>query len=216
MESTYLDRYLTVDYERSEFYVSQCAFQQDATEHIITIPSVNSTSANPPSVAHGHSLPTGAIVGIAVGGVLLGVILVLALLFFFKKRPFAKPQVAKPTEDPPVEMVEYSFTGKPELDSAPMSPKPATEISGMPVEYYRPDKEATSELVGTGPSTIYEMMGDTPKAQELQGTESSPNSPRSPFADRRSLMSGTVSPFSDRSDRGDEPKGRRESNLESP
>jgi hypothetical protein len=54
------------------------------------------------------------------------------------------------------------------------------------------------------------MMGDTRRAQELQDTASSPNSPRSPYADRRSLMSGTVSPVSEG---GGDSRARRESNL---
>ena len=133
------------------------------------------------------SEPQAAIVGIAFGGILLGVVLVVALLFFKKIGPFAKKpeEVSKPPEEPPIEMVEYQFTGKPELDSspAPVSQKYVSEIGGMPVEYY---------------------------ALEKEGTASSPNSPRSPNADRRSLMSGTVSPVSDG---GGDSRARRESNL---
>ena len=220
---SYFSRYLTVDYERSTFYLSQCAFQGGATQHIIPIlstnSSTNSTSPNPTSSpassGSSHSFPIGAIVGIAIGGILLGVVLVLALLFFKKIGPFAKKpeEVSKPPEEPPIEMVEYRFTGKPELDSspAPVSQKHASEIGGMPVEYYAPEKEGTSAgELEAGPSMIFEMMGDTTRAQELQDTASSPNSPRSPYADRRSHMSGTVSPVSDR---GEDSRARRESNL---
>lgn len=198
--------YLTVDYERSKFYVSQFAFQGGATQHIIPILSTNSTSptttSSPASSDSSHSFPIGAIVGIAVDGILLEVVLVLALLFLKKIGPFAKKpeEVSKPPEEPPIEMVKYQFTGKPELDSspAPVSQKHISEIGGIPVEYYAQEKEGTrAGELEAGPSMIYEMMGDTHRAQELQGTASSPNSPRSPHADRRSLISGTVSLVSD-------------------
>jgi hypothetical protein len=183
-----MDSYLTVDYERSEFYVSQCAFQQGATEHIITIPSLNSTSVSPTS---SHSFPLPAIVGIAVGGIILGVVLVLGLLFFFKIPPFAKSKAKSQTgpTDEVQEMTEYM--DKPELDTIPISAKPATEIAGTAVEYYRPDKDGSRELENTGPDMVYEMLGDTPRAQELHAAERSPISQGSP-------LSGTVSPVSDR------------------
>lgn len=195
-----MDRYLTVDYERSKFYVSQTAFQEGATEHIITISSPNSTVNVVPSPPSGHSLPTAAIVGIAVGCVILGVVGVLALLFFLKKRPFAKPKEdAKPSEEPPIEMTEHTFGGKPELDDTAMPPKPPTEMAAVAVEYYPPDKDAR-ELESPRPNIIYEMLGDTPRAQELHAVESSSHSPRSPES-QISRLSGTISPVSDRGER---------------
>ena len=115
--------------------------------------------------------------------------MVLCLLFYFKIPPFAKPKTETvPTEDVE-EMTEYM--GKPELDTFPVSPKPATEIAGMAVEYYRPDKEEARELEDTGPNVVYEMLGDTPKAQELHAVEAASVSQRSP-------LSRTISPVSDR------------------
>jgi hypothetical protein len=153
-----------------------------------------------PNSSPGHSFPIAAIVGIAVGCIVLGVALVLGFLYFSKKRPFAKPKEATKPEDPPIEMTEYVFDGKPELDNTPMSPKPPTEIAGAAIEYYSPEKDGRRELESPGPNIVYEMPGDTPTAQELHGVGSDPNSPRSP-ASALSRASGTVSPVSDRGGR---------------
>jgi len=175
-------------------------FQQSATEHIITIPSLNTTVTVVKVPSSGHSLPIAAIVGIAVGCIILGVVAVLALLFFLKKRPFVKPKnEANPPEEPPVEMTEYNFEGKPELGDTAMPPKPPTEMAGVAVEYYPPDKNAR-ELESPTPDVVYEMLGDTPGVQELHAVDSPAHSPRSP-ASQISRASGTISPVSDRGGR---------------
>jgi hypothetical protein len=195
-----LGRYLTVDYERSKFYISQTAFQQGATEHIITISPPNSTRTAVPEPSPSHSLPTAAIVGIAVGCIILGVVGMLALLFLLKKRPFAKPKEdTKPSEEAPIEMIEYNFEGKPELGDTALPPKPPTEMAAVAVEYYPPDKDAR-ELESPRPNVVYEMDGGMPGVQELHAVESSSHSPRSPES-QLSRLSGTVSPVSDRDER---------------
>jgi hypothetical protein len=152
-----------------------------------------------PSTA--HSFPIAAIVGIAIGCIILGVIAVLALLFFLQKRPFAKQkEEVKTPEATVIEMTEYNYDGKPELDDTAMSPKPPTEMAAVAVEYYPPDKDAR-ELESPRPNTIYEMLGDTPGVQELHAIGSiTHSSPRSP-ASQISRLSGTISPVSERGER---------------
>jgi hypothetical protein len=176
-----LGRYITADYERSEFYLSQCNFQQGATEHIITIPSVNSTSTTSPS---GHSLPVGAIVGIVVGCVLITVGLVLCLLFFKKYPPFAKKRAEKESDRTDEIHEAEEYTGKPELDTITPDIKPATEIAGEAIEYYRPAKDVTFEMGNPAPDVVHEMPGDSPKAQELSAEGRPPESasPISPMS----------------------------------
>lgn len=156
-----------------------------------------------PRPSPGHSLPIAAIVGIAVGCIILGVVAVLALLFFLKKRPFAKKkEEAKSSGDAPIEMTEHTpYDGKPELGDTALPPKPPAEMNAVAVEYYPPDKNAR-ELESPRPNVVYEMAGDTPEVQELHAVDSAAHSPRSP-ASQISRLSGTVSPVSDRGERGE-------------
>ncbi|KAF8858808.1 hypothetical protein BDZ45DRAFT_386951 [Acephala macrosclerotiorum] len=74
-------RYLTVDYEGSKFYLSQTTFLQNASQHIIAIPSLNSTSSD--NTLH-HSLPIGAIAGLVVARILAGITLMTCAWIILK------------------------------------------------------------------------------------------------------------------------------------
>lgn len=80
------EAYLIVDYERSNFTIAQAAFPDPLpAAKIVTIePPSNSTSTTTSSTK--STLGVGAIAGIAVGGVVLGILLALGAFFFFRKR----------------------------------------------------------------------------------------------------------------------------------
>jgi hypothetical protein len=166
-------RYLTVDYERSEFYLSQASFAQNASQHIITIPSINSTSSNETT---SHRLPVGAIVGIAIGGVVVVVGLTICVLIFLKHTPCNKhePEEAPPAY-PPDPKVEFVFNGKPELDGGREVGSPAPVTIGTAVEYYPADKHASHEIAEgrmlprPASTNIHEMSGDHPERHEMLG-----------------------------------------------
>jgi hypothetical protein len=178
-------RYLTVDYERSEFYLSQASFAQNASQHIITIPSINSTSGNE---TISHRLPIGAIVGIAIGGVVVLVGLTICVLIFLKRTPCNKhePEEAPPAY-PPDPKDEFVFTGKPELDGGREIGSPVPVTSGTAVEYYPPDKHVSHEIAEgrmlprPASTIIHEMSGDRPERHEMLGdTDQSRLRPLSP------------------------------------
>ena len=81
------ETYLTVDYERNNFSLSQAVFSQDAltSTQIVEIFSPNVTPVPAPPTA--QSLSTGALIGIVVGAIcLLLIILGTASIVFVRKR----------------------------------------------------------------------------------------------------------------------------------
>lgn len=88
------ETYLTVDWERAVFNISQALFQEDAASNIVTISPVNATtisgsnSTSDSAQNHSsHSLSTGAIAGIAVGFMLVaGALLAIVIYLFIRRR----------------------------------------------------------------------------------------------------------------------------------
>ncbi|KAI8934836.1 hypothetical protein NX059_008516 [Plenodomus lindquistii] len=79
------ESYLTVDYERGNFSLSQATWPDPLpAANIITITSPNSNQSNPLS-SSSSGLSTGAIVGIAIGAASL-VLLALLAVFLFRRR----------------------------------------------------------------------------------------------------------------------------------
>lgn len=118
------ESYLIVDWERNNFSVSQCVFQDPNPQHLIAIPPVANTDT--PVAPQGGSLSTGAIVAIAVAVVFVTLALIavaLAILFVKrrnkKRRDSETPKAAEEEQPqapaPPPEIEEYR---KPELDGA--------------------------------------------------------------------------------------------------
>jgi len=71
------EAYLSVDWERAQFNVSQCIWPDNFRKDIVTIPSIDTTSQHTPS----STLSRGAIAGIVIGT--LGAIAILLAIFFF-------------------------------------------------------------------------------------------------------------------------------------
>jgi hypothetical protein len=89
------EAYVSADYERNVFNVSQVNDSNDVGSNIIPIPSLSSSSP-------GKSLSKGAIAGIAIGGFLAVLIIALICLWFCwmkPKRRRAKQKKAKEEEE---------------------------------------------------------------------------------------------------------------------
>lgn len=88
------EAYLIVDWERQNFSVSQCDWQQNMNQHLVPITDLTDgsatatggSSAEMASSASSSSLSTGAIAGIAVGAGILGIGLVLLAFFLVRRR----------------------------------------------------------------------------------------------------------------------------------
>ena len=126
------ESYLIVDWERHNFSISQCVFQDPNPQHLIAIPPVGNTDT--PVAPQGGSLSTGAIVAIAVAVVFVTLALIaVALAILFVKRRNKKrrsSEIPKAVEEEqlqpqlrpsPPESEEYR---KPELDGGPTRPSP--------------------------------------------------------------------------------------------
>ena len=119
------EAYLTVDYERSNFSVSQCLFQDGSQQKLIGIPPVpssnitNSTGSKEPSSNHST-----IVIGIAVGVSVLAVAVAASVVTFFlikkrrakRKEEKAKGDLAK-AEEEAAERVRMGFD-KAELGTA--------------------------------------------------------------------------------------------------
>jgi len=175
------EAYLSVDYERSKFYVSQAQWIAGANEHIITITAANSTSTGS-SESSGHGLSTGAIVGIAIGCFLVGVIVIAGLLFFLKRRRSkTTAQTVGDSGYPPDAKDQVDGFGKAELDAG----GPGHEIGGTAIEYFQPNKVETHEVPSPteprspppppSPAPVYEMVGDGVTLPELPASTVRPH-----------------------------------------
>ena len=163
--------YLIADYERQNFSISQAAFVDGAQELILPIypvgytppgsssGSASSSSAPPPTKS---SIPTGAIVGIAVAGAL---ILLLAIFLFFAYRNRKFPFHNLP---PPVEL--------PADESAELDEGKAGGVGGMEPPKYGENSELPAGADGHyAADGKYEMAAREGSAAELKGTSYAPN-----------------------------------------
>ena len=132
--------YLTVDWERQNFSISQCVFQENAPSTLVAIKSSNSTSS---SGSGGSS--TGKTAGIAVG-VVLGVLIIvgaICALFFLKRKRDGKKGGRKLDDSPsPDEIIRQGFD-KGELGTGADNERYEVEGSGP----NQPKQEEPAEWV---------------------------------------------------------------------
>ena len=124
------EAYLLVDYERNNFSISQCSFQDGESQKLIGIPPVpssnpsNSTNATTPGNTETSTNHSAIVIGGAVGASVLVVAIVISIVGFllFKRRRAkrreekAKADLAK-AEDEAAERVRLGFD-KAELGTA--------------------------------------------------------------------------------------------------
>lgn len=81
-------RYVIVDYDRSNFSVSQALFPDPSvSSHLVPVlpPQTGSSTASTPLPAHHHGLSKGLIAGIVIAAVIFIVLLIIATLFVMRK-----------------------------------------------------------------------------------------------------------------------------------
>jgi hypothetical protein len=108
------EAYVIADYERQNFSVWPCKWDDAARQQrLVPISLSNDTAATTTTTTKGAKLRTGAIVGIAVGGLAVLVIFSLAIWLYCRRRSRAH------TADPTVERAE---SNTPHLTSPELSP----------------------------------------------------------------------------------------------
>ena len=188
--------FLTVDYERNNFSISQCVFPADRPSHIVAIPSINSTktttgtgsgtgtdtgttSSSPPSsssttitITHqpSHSLPTSAIAGIAIAMVALAILLASIAYFLIirkrKRKQKAMPKEIELAADCPVQSIPGKHTN-PDSDDGYDNPKIIISEKFDELDG-RPIGSPRSD---SDTATIVEMSADHPVRSELSSPE---------------------------------------------
>jgi hypothetical protein len=159
------EAYLTVDYERNNFSVSQARFALDSltNQNIVAITRPkNSTLAGPIGVSDGSSgLGKGAIAGIAVGAVL--VIALIVGIFFYIRRHKSKSDGSESSVEKPDKKTQrrkgkflYKLLGGP-------SEIPPNEMAG--------DKYHPTEVPAGPENSRFELVGSIPI--ELPGSDPS-------------------------------------------
>lgn len=116
------EAYITVDYERSNFYVSQALFKDPNPKQIVTIDSVSAddpkTTSSPSSF---RVLSRGAIAGIALGGAAALLVACLFVISLYRKHNFK--QSTKRRKDSCISKPETTEYRKAELPADGESPK---------------------------------------------------------------------------------------------
>lgn len=166
------ESYITVDYERRKFSISQAAFPENAGSRISPILSINATttttSTPSPSPSSSSKLSSGATAGIAIGIVVLCVLILLGAFLFWRRRrhPETPDKPASPGSQQELEDSKHPHGNAGELQG---DVKPDTELPGEE-GFFALTKQAEAE--GTTPlseKSRVELEGDEGGA-EMEGS----------------------------------------------
>jgi hypothetical protein len=165
-----VNRYLTADYDRSQFTVSPCVWPSTFTQDLHAIYQPNSTLAQTTQSTKA-STPIGAIVGGVVGGiVVLG--LAFILLWFCYLKPRRKRRKAAELEAIAAGENSSQLPNS-TLNLEPSELDPTSEFRGVELSAYEEaekKRRAEAEMAGT-PILGHEMDSHTPVGSELGATE---------------------------------------------
>ena len=188
---THIDRYLIVNYEQSNFSVSQNIWEENAPSQILSIDAANTTTPTKITKVQqttSKSISTGAIIGIAVSVVALIIVAAIAIFFFIRTRrrsrrekeerekiddvePFQKAEMDATSRVLPGELYAEGKAG--EVDSSSK-----IEMQGSDVNISAYDKN-TAEMEGTRGAV--EMEG-TKGGAEMEGSRQNAEMEGSGFA----------------------------------
>lgn len=216
------EAYLTVDYERGNFSVSQCTWVDGAVSVIVPIlskpaPAVTTGSASASSTA--ISTPSSGISGGAIAGVVIAIIAILALLagalfWWLRRRRPQAGQAASPTAkgETALQPMAVVATGAQDLDHDKSDARTLEQLSQTHAEL-PPDSQIyqlnadgklwdshelsgssiTPEIEGRNVGPVYEMMG----SEVIHEAPSEPVSRvPSPMSRGKTPLSGGLSPSS--------------------
>ena len=203
-------RYLIVNWEREEFSVSQCLFEDDSSQKIVPVAAL-SKSSDSSKTGSSRSSSQGQKIGIGVG-VALAVVFVAGIFwFFFYRRPKQqnKHRENKKPEANPAEVSRSGFEKaelntdndhaiheKGDFDNDQRRGQPKTLASprswGTDEELLSGSTSAIGELsadrVPRGLSPSEPLLG---QVHELQGRPGSPKAPYELSAEQRSELPGS-------------------------
>ena len=198
--------YLVVDYERSNFSVSQCLFEGNKPSELIGIAPAHNDSKSP--------LSTGAIVGIVIA---LAVVLALSGLgaFFFirhRKRKRKLEEEKKQIEeeeaiDPRSQKAELAGIPKPQLNELYGEYKPGVEADTRDVN----EMEGSHGVFGNDAKLRAEMEGSRGGAEmdvrksRMAVRKSTKNAPIEMWAGSHGLYDDQLSPHAEESSRPSPP-----------
>lgn len=158
-----------MDYERSIFKVSQALWQENASQNLTSILSVNaSTPRLSPATPQPNKLSSGATAGIAVGAVVLCLFIVGAAVFYFWRKRRRGHQIPEPDgTDANAEVDGTSHSKATELHGDVKVPG---ELNGDG-DYFSSDKKLHgAEMEGSpAPGDRAEVQG-TPGGVEMEGS----------------------------------------------
>ncbi|KAE9375809.1 acid protease [Stipitochalara longipes BDJ] len=156
------EAYVIADYESKSLSVSQCEWDKPLSQNIVSILPANATNTPAPSSAS-HSLPTGAIAGISVGGAAVSLVgIVLLYLCHFKPRR-QRQRAAELAANTPAEQEQVL---KPEMADTSVASPTVYEAEGT--------KLSPPVEIGEGERPIYEMPAVEIPASEINSV----NEPR--------------------------------------
>ena len=110
-----ISRYLIVNYESSNFSVSQNVWAENAPSEILAIRTANSTAPPAPKSTKKSGISTGGIIGVIAAIAVLAIIAAVTAIFIIRrKRKRRKEEEAKKVdEDDPYRKAEMDGNGKP-------------------------------------------------------------------------------------------------------
>ncbi|EEU34955.1 uncharacterized protein NECHADRAFT_78521 [Fusarium vanettenii 77-13-4] len=185
------EAYLTADYERHVFNVSQCTWDGGAEENLVTIlPKSSQSSSNSddgkdsdpsdddksPDNMEQKSLSTGAIVGIVIG-VVAAIAAVVAFFIIRRRRQPAKQPLHGPTRNDETDTsADSPGFGKSELHADAIELRPPPELMGDVNHLHELHSESKDAVGQTGRgSPLYELVGsDVPKVPAEYSNQPSP------------------------------------------
>lgn len=159
------NRYLTVDYERSNFSVHQCNFQENVPQNLVSIPSTNlSSTTNVGSSSKSSTPSVGADVGIAIGAFAIVLLAVGTWILLRRRRRRSLESRTQDVVEAQAPNIGQNF----ELETPdvphelPLSTPLTPEVEGTELprahELYSPPE--FTELPG-GDAQVYELLGES-------------------------------------------------------
>ena len=166
-------RYLTVDYERSTFRVSQAKWTPNASQNLTSILSIDAAtpSKSPSNPDSSHKLSTGATIGIIVAAVCLCLLLIGAGAWWFFWRRKKGRSDKTPEEDSTGEKAEFEDTSPPKPSELQGESSGPGEVEGDGT-YYGPNKRKHGlEMEGSpGPDANRAEVPGTHGGAEVEGS----------------------------------------------
>lgn len=175
------EAYLVVDWERSNFTISQAAHRDNRTREIV--PILSPRKASPSS-----GLSTGAIVGIVIGAVVIVVVIVGFLWWKFRARKPREQESPTDLPQPPSSWPEDKKVADIEAEPAELNSPDTIHPEAMSTPLYElHQEEACHQLIGD--QVRFELSADTVRPElETRETEDVRRWSSQPASEARSLQ----------------------------